>query len=75
MFTLPRSFHSRCWSKYHAVSAWMYASTWNCSSNCSKKMPFINSHRVGCLAVFTSHCSVTMRYLMTPESLIRVLTP
>ena len=49
--------------------------TWNFSSNCSKKTPFSKVQRVGCRTVFTSQRSVTIRYLMTPESLMRVFTP
>jgi hypothetical protein len=38
-------------------------------------MPFMNSHRDGWRVVLTSQRSVTMRYLMTPESLMSVFTP
>ena len=53
----------------------MYDCTWNFSSNCSKNTPFSKIQRDGLRTVFTSQRSVTMRYFMTPESEIRVLTP
>ena len=39
------------------------------------KSPLLNIQRDGTRTVFTSHSSATMRYFMTPESEIRVLTP
>ena len=48
---------------------------WNFSSNCSSSIPLSKIQREGTRLVFTSHRSVTIRYLMTPESLMRVLTP
>ena len=53
----------------------MYDCTWNFSSNCSRNRPLSNIHRDGLRLSLTSQRSVTMRYFMTPESEMRVLTP